>query len=70
MSNLIVLANECKVECVDGLIVEKVRIFLDGESLVYLDSSDNAINGRKMIGGQIIGGVSIFQLIREKEMKK
>jgi hypothetical protein len=70
MSNLTVLANECRVECVDGSIVEKVRIFLDGESLVYLDSSDNAINGRKMIGGQIIGGVSIFQLIRTKEMEK
>lgn len=70
MSNLTVLANECKVECVDGSIVEGVRIFLDDENLVYLDSSDNAIHGHKMIGGQIIGGVSIFQLIRSKEMEK
>ena len=70
MSNPTFLANECKVECKDGSIVENVRIALDGENLVYLDSSDSAINGRKMIGGQILGGVSIFQLIRSKEMEE
>lgn len=68
MSNRTVLADECKVECVDGSIVENVRIFLEGEDLVYVDSSNNTISGRIFLGGRIAGGVEVLQLIKMKEV--
>tara|TARA_R110002020_G_scaffold336335_1_gene551524 strand:+ start:2815 stop:3027 length:213 start_codon:yes stop_codon:yes gene_type:complete len=67
MTEVIILAHLCTVECADGSIVKNARIFYDGENLIYRNADGEIIDGVKTHGAEIINRVSNLSLISYKE---
>ena len=67
MTEEIMLAHLCTVECADGSMVENARIFYDGENLIYRNADGETIEGVKTHGAEILNETSYLGLIFYKE---
>ncbi len=67
MTEEIVIAHLCTVECADGSMVENAFILYDGENLIYRNANNETIEGVKTHGAEIINDVSHLPLILYKE---